>query len=183
MSNAHYFIGIEIPEHVREHLKELQEQLQVNKYFKKVSDFEDFHITLLFLGDWGKERERQMLWTALEARLKESENFTLMLKNIGFFGKERFPRVIWADLEEQDNIFDLQEKITDEADKFGFTREKRPYRPHITLAKSYNTTEHYPVITNSLTPLLWQVKEVSLFKVLPGEKPMYKSVSKICFSV
>ncbi|UTR11440.1 RNA 2',3'-cyclic phosphodiesterase [Evansella sp. LMS18] len=183
MGSPHFFIGIPVPENISSYLEELQQQLSLENYFKKITHAEDFHITLLFLGDWGKEGERESLWSTLADRLAKEEPFKLTLDQTGFFGSKNKPRVFWAGISGEQPLSRIQEKTAGKAEEHGFKREKRPYRPHITLAKSYNTDNDFTESTGTnLNNMEWLVEEVILYEVQPGKKPMYKPVSKIRFS-
>ncbi|WP_167553069.1 RNA 2',3'-cyclic phosphodiesterase [Evansella clarkii] len=183
MASSHFFIGISVPENVSSYLVELQEQLSLENYYKKITFAEDFHITLLFLGDWGKEGDRESLWSALADRLAEEKPFKLALDRTGIFGSKNKPRVFWAGISGEQALSQIQELTSSKAEEYSFHREKRPYRPHITLAKSYNTDEDFSEGTGTtLNNMEWLVEEVILYEVRPGKKPMYKPVSKIQFS-
>ncbi|MBU9713740.1 RNA 2',3'-cyclic phosphodiesterase [Evansella tamaricis] len=180
MNHSHYFIGLPIPEQLQDELELVQRQLNTGNYFKKVTYPKDFHITLLFLGGWDPEKIRE-LWLRLENQSLNMRETELKLKNISFFGKEDTPRVLWTGVEQNQELFQLHELVIKEAAGLGFSLEKRPFRPHITLGKTFISQEKFPKINIDLPPIRWKMNELSLFKVKPGKKPMYESVSTITF--
>ncbi|MFA9559081.1 RNA 2',3'-cyclic phosphodiesterase [Evansella sp. AB-rgal1] len=176
--NAHHFIGISIPSSIQTELQRIQKHLQLTKYYKKVTNLQDFHITLLFLGGWEKKFKEKM-WNNLQNELNSISPFSLSLLNIGYFGKEVNPRVIWVGVEESNPLHELQKKITSTAEIMNFPIEKRPYKPHITLAKSIINTCSVSLNDSNVQTITWGVDAFHLFEVNPGQSPMYKTVSKI----
>ncbi|MBU9721069.1 MULTISPECIES: RNA 2',3'-cyclic phosphodiesterase [Bacillaceae] len=176
----HHFIGLKIPKHIQPILKGVQEELNVNKYYKKVTYPDDFHITLLFLGGWDKQKVDQ-LWANLKSNVS-NDAFELTLSRIGYFGAEKSPRVLWFGVEESKGLTELKNNVSEQAEKLNFPVEKRPFRPHITLAKNYKSQAPIDFRQYKLVEKNWPVLELTLFEINPGKKPMYKSVSIIPFS-
>ncbi|MDG5787734.1 RNA 2',3'-cyclic phosphodiesterase [Evansella sp. AB-P1] len=182
MANTHHFIGISLPKSIRSNLVEIQHKLNLSHYFKKLTNASDFHITLLFLGGWNLEK-KEKLWDSLHGKMEGIPPFQLSLNKISFFGKEEQPRVVWVGLEENKTLIQLHDAIIEVADIHGFELDKRPFRPHITLGKSFASKEtfHYKTITDQWGKA-FPVDEINLFQVIPGQSPMYKSISKIKLS-
>ncbi|MCD8509974.1 MAG: RNA 2',3'-cyclic phosphodiesterase [Bacillus sp. (in: Bacteria)] len=182
MKKGHHFIGISIPREVKEELQQIQEVLDLKTYFNKVTYGADFHITLLFLGEW-ENRKKVHVWNGLQERLKNSDSFHLTLKDVGIFGNHHRPRVVWIGVEEEKRLSDLQYKIKEEAATFDFPFENRPFRPHITLGKSFKN-KGLPAIEKIKVPKLqWEVKEIALFQIKPNNNPMYEAISKVSLSM
>ncbi|ADU31541.1 RNA 2',3'-cyclic phosphodiesterase [Evansella cellulosilytica] len=174
MNNKHHFIGVKVSDKVSQVLIGKQEELDVSHYFKKVVSKEDFHLTLLFLGGWEKTHT---LWERLKMTLTQ-RTFSLTLNSIGYFGKEAEPRVIWGGVAQSDALFNLHKNIICLAQESGFPLEKRPFKPHITIAKSLKASSFNQSLYLE-QEVSWDVDTLHLFEVNPGKRPMYTSVSKI----
>ena len=92
---------------------------------------ESYHITLKFLG------EVQDLDTVKQAAATiHSEPFKIAFHDTGFFPNPRAPRVFWAGIHADDRLPALAATLDTALHPAGFPREERPFRPHLTLARS-----------------------------------------------
>jgi 2'-5' RNA ligase len=92
------------------------------------------HLTLKFLGDV----EEGALPDVIEGvRLAASRTpaFRFRTTMPGAFPSPRRPRVIWLGVEPVDELFGLWEALEAELSCLGFERERRPFRPHITIGR------------------------------------------------
>lgn len=93
------------------------------------------HLTLKFLGD----TERALvpaITDALHDAAAEHQPFTLHTAAPGFFPNPRRPRVLWLGLAGAlDRLLRLHAAIDTGLAPLGFTREPRPYSPHLTLGR------------------------------------------------
>lgn len=95
------------------------------------------HLTLKFLGD-----TEAGLVTPLLAALREMaatgdmRPFPLHLDGLGVFPNPREPRVIYAGVGgDLDSLVKAQRRGEQAITQLGFPREKRPFRPHLTLGR------------------------------------------------
>ena len=68
------------------------------------------------------------------------------------------------------------------ADFYCFSIDKRPYNPHITIAKKYNDRfdkEFEIPLSWEEEPLKFKVDEVILYKIQPSKKPSYHIAKSI----
>lgn len=101
---------------------------------EKWSRPDSLHLTLSFLGHLPAET-LDPIRAALEAASAESEPFSLRLRGAGFFGRGTRGRVLWLGAEGGRALLSLQTTIVRELAVVGH-REDRPFRPHLTLARS-----------------------------------------------
>ncbi|MDQ0254974.1 2'-5' RNA ligase [Evansella vedderi] len=181
MQRGHHFIGISLPSFIKKELSYLQEELQVNNYYKKITGEEDFHITLLFLGGW-EHGNKVQVWEGLKESLQKIAPFTLTLNNIDFFGDKRKPRVLWTGIHWEERLLSLHQEIIKVAVNHGFLLENKPFRPHITLGKTLRSNSPFSIKEVEVPPLKWEVDHVNMFLIKPGKSPMYESISKISLS-
>jgi len=95
------------------------------------------HLTLKFLGDVDAGLIPDVLASMEGASTRfESSSLSLGLSGLGVFPNAREPRVLWAgvtgDLAE---LGRLQTLVDEELSELGFARERRPFRPHLTLGR------------------------------------------------
>ncbi len=96
---------------------------------------ENVHLTLKFLGDVDEELVPK-IEEALAAVAAAAEPFALSLSGCGCFPNDRAPRVIWLGLAEGAEEAAAVAAAVDKAlEALGFGREKRPFKPHLTIGR------------------------------------------------
>ncbi|HEU5401924.1 MAG TPA: RNA 2',3'-cyclic phosphodiesterase [Terriglobales bacterium] len=92
---------------------------------------ESFHITLKFLGETEKLE-------AIRAALQgvQGPPIALNFRGYGFFPGPKNARVFWTGIEAGVELQELVSSVDRAMVPLGFEREKGPYRPHLTLARS-----------------------------------------------
>jgi RNA 2',3'-cyclic 3'-phosphodiesterase len=130
------FIAVELPEHVKKELLRIQDDLRNPKQgFMKWVNPKAMHLTLKFLGNTNFSM-KERLTRALRESCKGQAPFSLEIKGLGVFPDYRRPRVLWIGITcGQEHLVELQKKIDDKLSGLGFEKEKRPFSPHITLAR------------------------------------------------
>ncbi len=88
------------------------------------------HLTLKFLGDIDEAKVAK-IGEALKRAAKTVTPFTITTEKIEFRGQ----RVLWVAFKENKELADLKERIDTELEDVGIERDKRPYRPHLTLRR------------------------------------------------
>ena len=96
---------------------------------------DQMHCTLKFIGDCDHE-EMDEICSALEK--VESQEFSINLKGVGVFPNSKSPKVLWAGVEESPVLINLKNSIEKSLVEIGIAREKKRFRPHITLARLKN---------------------------------------------
>src|SRR4029077_916587 len=67
--------------------------------------------------------------------VRSDQPVTLEFRGLGFFPNEKHPRVFWAGIDASPNLKPLATDIDAAAEKLGIPAEKRPFSPHLTLAR------------------------------------------------
>jgi 2'-5' RNA ligase len=129
------FIAIEIPNEIRKALGDVQRALRPLTSNAKWVAPESIHITLKFVGET-PEKRLEDIDTALTGL--SWKPFTITVHGVGFFPGTRSPRVFWAGMEAP-TMEGLSEQLDTRMERLGFEKEKRAFRPHITLARAKNT--------------------------------------------
>ena len=129
------FVAIEVPEPPRRELRRRLDGLRDRLPRARWVDPENLHLSLLFLGETAEGDV-----PALAAKLREAfarcPPLDLRLSDGGTFPPGRPARVAWVGIEAPAELMTLQEGVTQAAvETLGFEPEKRPYHPHVTLAR------------------------------------------------
>ena len=129
------FIAVELPDEIRKALANLQRELKSRTNNARWVAPESIHVTLKFIGEIREERLEDVDNAVTGLTWKP---FTIAVKGVGFFPGTRSPRVFWAGMEAP-TMEGLTEQLDARMERFGFEKEKRAFRPHITLARAKNT--------------------------------------------
>lgn len=97
---------------------------------------EQMHLTLKFLGDVEEQRFEQEFFPVFSQLLSPYMPISLSVEGVGQFPPRGSPRIFWVGLEgEMGPIRELVGQVDEFFERFGFPRERRPFNPHITLAR------------------------------------------------
>jgi len=118
------FIAVDIPKEIKKEILKIQAFLP--KFLGKLTEPENLHLTLKFLGELTEEEIRKV-----KANLKKInlDKFNVEISHLGVFS-EKSIRIIWLNLF---NCSNLQKKI-DYVLKDFFPQEKR-FMGHLTIAR------------------------------------------------
>lgn len=98
------------------------------------------HLTLKFLGDTDASIAPEIV-AALRQQLQGARRPRLVLSGLGTFPAGKAPRVIWAGIGgETDLLADWQQRVEAAVGGLGWPRERRPFRPHLTLGRVRDRT-------------------------------------------
>ncbi len=136
------FIALEPPQAILAELEQRQAELRkrlaergLERHFTW-SRPAGFHLTLRFLGDTPAS-QRAAIAQGLARLAREHAPFRLALGPAGVFPNWSRVRVVWVGLSgDQDALARLQAAVEALARSVGFVAERRPFSPHITLARS-----------------------------------------------
>lgn len=169
---AHYFIGIAIPEPVARKLAEKRTQWKMRSH-KKYTKPEDMHITLLFIGD-DPHGEIGDAAKALE-EIRHAP-FNLTLDGVKTFGNPATPRIVYASVADSRELAELQSDIREKMLQFDMNPDQKRFVPHVTLSGKWAGGDPIDV-RMELEPLSFQVTEFSLFRIDPIGERKYIPVS------
>jgi 2'-5' RNA ligase len=96
---------------------------------------EGIHLTLKFFGDLSAAQAEEIA-AVVEKKTVETPPFALAISGVGVFPDPRRPRVLWLGMKgELERLLGFQEALERSFQEVGFSREERPFRPHLTLAR------------------------------------------------
>ena len=130
------FIAIELPPEVKSNISEVQAKIKSSRHnFIKWVSPQSIHLTLKFLGNINSQIVSNISGAIKDAS-SEVSSFSIEIGGLGVFPNNNRPRVLWLGIGgEVEKLIDLQRRIDDALMVFGFQKEKRPFSPHITLAR------------------------------------------------
>lgn len=136
MEQIRSFIAIDLPEELKRDLNDIKLQLQsASRVPVKWVDPQSIHLTLKFLGNIDVSITGKVT-DALEEAVRGVHPFHLGAGGLGVFPSMKRVQVVWVGLSgEVDRLSHLQHRIESGLAPLGFARERRPFTPHLTLAR------------------------------------------------
>ncbi len=125
------FAALEVPSDIGEVLQSISRGVSGASW----RPIENYHITLRFFGEISHEHAEEL---DHELSLIDAPQMQLRLKSTGWYGGSD-PHAIWAGVEAHDSLSALASKCERAARRIGLPGEKRPFRPHVTLAYCHGT--------------------------------------------
>jgi 2'-5' RNA ligase len=129
------FIAINLPEATRQTLAAVQEQLKQYGTGVRWVKPGSIHLTLKFLGNIDAAQVEDIA-RAVAQEIRDQSPITLRPAGLGAFPSLRKPRVIWIGMKgEVQRLNEIQVRVDNSLEPLGFVREKRGFRPHLTIGR------------------------------------------------
>lgn len=178
------FIAVDLPDDKKYIL-----QRQVAKLKRRITGdlkwvkSENWHLTLKFLGETDKDKIGSIKMV-MEENAENWQQAPLTFKGVAAFPHSDYPRVIITRVEKGNSLVrkihkDLEKDLKD----LGFKRDKKPYSPHLTLARSRRNADlksigdRLKIVDSSIIGLTINFKEIVLVKsTLTSEGPIYEKL-------
>lgn len=163
------FIALPLPDDLKEHLGAAQESFR--RFGGRVSWVapKNMHLTVRFLGDTD-DRLVPDLAKLLDRVAERHGRLTLTLDKLGAFPKMQRPRVFWAGFDgDLTSVGEMASQIEEGVCQLGFERERKRFRPHLTIARVRDSYGIDPLIESIST---YQLQPIS---VLLSRLVLYKS--------
>jgi len=181
------FVGVRLSPDVAQKVAEVQSRLKRSLKGIRWVDQENFHFTLKFLGAV-KEEDVSPIMNALEHALRSISSFAVVSRGIGVFPDIRRPRVLWVGLEGE-RLKALALAVEQGLEAFGFDREKRDFKPHLTFGRWRNFAGPAELLKEELMRYKdyhfgeSQIKEVVFFRsVVKSEGAVYSPLGVVTLS-
>ena len=146
------FTAIDISAEARQKVSDYIADLQAEFPMVRVGweRAEKLHLTLKFLGDID-EIKLQNLTDAVNETAKRLSDFKLRISQTGVFPSIKKARVLWLGIEyETGSMQKLNEILETECEGKGFSREKRSFKPHLTIARLREPQSSFKLIEKHL---------------------------------
>ena len=144
------FVALDVPDETRRSLGEAIRRFESVCRGARWMRAESIHVTLKFIGQV-EETKLPAIKDSL-ATVKSSGPIEIAFRNFGFFPNERRPHVLWLGIESGPNLAALAASISSALEPVGIPREKRAFRPHLTLAR-FKTEKGLPKLREIVAPL------------------------------
>lgn len=168
------FIAVDFPDEVVKEIARVQELVGKKKFTGKMTELENLHLTLKFLGEIDEEKVEEIKEKLKQIKFKEME---LKLGETGIFTPGK-PRIVWIKIEGKE-IWELQKKI-DSALENLFSKEER-FMSHLTIARVKYVKDKKEFESHVKNINVKKIKfKVNKFKLLSSElKPLGPSYKLI----
>jgi len=173
------FVAIDLPASLREAFSFVQEPLRQCSGRLSIVDSPLLHITLKFLGEVPAD---QVVRVSDQLKTLSFPPFSVSISGISA-NNPKHPRVIWAVVEDGGKTAALADAVDSAVYNLGFSRETRPFRPHITIAR---VKEFHPDIARAIAPLSsWAGGEIPVDRILLKKStltpkgPIYETISEV----
>lgn len=142
-------------------------------------DQRNVHITLQFLGDTTLN-QIEKLNILLQEVVEDFAPFYFYLDGIDYFQNNKHPKVIFVNTTKTYSLEKLALAIHNQTEKIGFAKEKRSFKPHLTIGriKYINDKKRFYQVIENYQKLVYQkimVSEIILYQsILQPAGPVYK---------
>lgn len=178
------FIGLRLSETSRDEVIRYINSAREESQGFKWSHPEQLHFTLKFLGEVETEKIAGLI-KALETAAMGKKPFELRLGETGSFPERGIPRILWIGLSSaQKDLEMLAENVEVVCTNLGFPAEKRPFKPHLTIARAKDGQGDLLKVPNIRAT--WQsITLVSGFSLIESrlrpQGPVYQVVKEFWF--
>ncbi len=136
MSVIRAFIAVDLSPEILERIEQVSLDLRARMKDVPVRwvPVENIHLTLKFLGNVSTAN-LEILKDILGKVVSNHSECDISVGGIGAFPKPHNPRVIWVGMEVPQELVSLQHNIEIESARLGYSREYRPFSPHLTFGR------------------------------------------------
>jgi len=130
------FVAAEVPPAVKRQIERAIEPMRgTRRQGVRWTSPDSWHLTLKFLGEIDEERIEDVAAATREVAGRALP-FDVALGGWGAFPRADAPRVLWVGMEDGgDHFVTAAEELDSLLAERGFPKEKRPVRPHLTIAR------------------------------------------------
>jgi len=165
------FVAVDIPNNLKEEIYRVLEGERKRFRELKWVAMENFHITLKFLGSVERERIKKIK-EVLERVAEKHSPFKLKPDSLGTFPEKGSLKVLWLSLVDGEKIKSLATDVENSLTSIGFPKEKRPFTPHLTLARARRNSKERITLDD------FEVKRVQFPYFLVDHFTLYESELK-----
>lgn len=159
------FISFDIPGEIQNRIIDLRDQLYQSRQVKWEKK-EKLHITAKFLGDTEESLIPDIL-SRLEEVIKKYSKIKAEFFRFGLFYKMNRPKILWLGLKENEKLTKLFRDIEDKLADLGFEKEKRKFKPHLTILRIKGNEDFKKIkemTSVEFEPIIFDIQNVSLIK-------------------
>jgi RNA 2',3'-cyclic 3'-phosphodiesterase len=128
------FISLEIPEESINQIIGIRDKTLGNISRIKWEKKDKLHITLKFLGDTD-EKLLNKISGVIGGIVTGYKSLALKFEKFGVFKKGSEPKILWVGVNPNRELLSLVDEIENSLTEFGYKKERRGFKPHITLLR------------------------------------------------
>lgn len=129
------FIGLSVNEEIKNIAVDLQKQILALNIPCRLVPPENLHLTLVFLGVISNNKTNKLI-NIINRVNKKINRIELLTKKLSAFPNKNNPRVIIIEFQKNKLLEKLVQKIKETLKKEGFEFDKKPFVPHLTIART-----------------------------------------------
>lgn len=179
------FVSVDLPASLADAVARVQDELRPADGLR-VTDPEQAHVTLFFLGDV-EDRRLPAVESALQDAVEAAaiDPFTVRVEGLGVFPSLEYISVVWAGFTTgAEELTRLHEAVEPRLVDLGFDADDHEFTPHVTLARMDHAGGKDLVqrVVRERDPVVgeWSVEDVRLTESeLSPDGPAYETVSRI----
>ena len=176
------FICFPVSEEIKTNLDRLIEDARGFEERLSWTKSGNYHLTIKFLGEVTSGPRLQNIKRVLAECASDTKPFDVNFHKIGAFPTMKHPSVFWVGSEEQNRaLIDCAAKVDHALVECGFEKEKRIFRPHLTLARTRHAAPKTATFFSSfkLPSMALMCRELLLMKsVLRPQGAHYTIIEK-----
>lgn len=164
------FLAFELPFDIRKKVIQISGELKKTGLDAAWVRPENIHLTLIFMGDTDEKHLREII-SGIGSIAGRYKPFEISLGGAGLFPDIRRPRVLWLGLNgERGRLSSLRDDLQKPLQEFGVKQERRPFKPHLTLARFRRGINDRPLLKKSIDKYKdysgpdGKLDEITLFK-------------------
>lgn len=129
------FLAFEVPLDMKKDITGVLEDIRRSKLNVRWVKVDNIHLTVVFIGNI-REEDLPEIRAAGDAVSSKYGPFYILLKGLGIFPNARRPRVMWIGLDgDIERISNLRDDLQISLETFGLKKEKRTFKPHLTIGR------------------------------------------------
>lgn len=153
------FVAIELSEELHQQITSVQGQLREITRKASITKPENIHLTLRFLGEISKESAADFL---CELKRIRRAPFVIELERVGSFHRKG-EDLVWLGIKPAAELDELASEIL-RIPLVGSERDRRSFRPHITIARRVRFGDPLDFERLMVHPVSMQVRQFTFFE-------------------
>ncbi|MBT9177135.1 MAG: RNA 2',3'-cyclic phosphodiesterase [Firmicutes bacterium] len=172
------FTAIEFEPHIKERFARIQSDLKKHCMFGNFTQTENFHLTLVFLGELSAALIPSIT-QAMDEAVRGQTPLVLTADKFGAFNRDG-KEIVWVGLSgELQHLHRLHSRLENSLVSLGLIKQKQTYSPHITLGREVVVKVPLSDIKlGALLPFTFEVREIALMESRrEGGRLVYRNIS------